>query len=196
MHFTTVSTCQEIDQILALQRENHASALNPETMREQGFVTVQYDPDVLVRMNQFYPSVIAREGDSVAGYCLVLPPSFRYDVPILAPMFDLLERLSWRDRPLRSDTRWFVMGQVCIAAAYRGQGVFDGLYQKLREVCRADFDFVVTEVAARNTRSVRAHQRVGFQPLYSYADESTGEQWEVIVWELRPPVQEGEGSLA
>jgi hypothetical protein len=42
------------------------------------------------------------------------------------------------------------------------------------------FDFTVTEVAARNPRSLRAHARVGFQALHVYADASTGEEWHVI----------------
>ena len=46
------------------------------------------------------------------------------------------------------------------------------------------FDLVVTEVAARNTRSLRAHARVGFEPLHVYPDATTGEEWHVIGLEL------------
>jgi GNAT superfamily N-acetyltransferase len=183
IRYDTVSGEREVEEILELQARNHVSAVSSETMRDQGFVTVRYEPAVLADMSRRYPQVIARAGDALAGYCLVLPQSFRRDVPILAPMFALLDGLSWRGRPLRDDPRWFVMGQVCVAEAYRGQGVFDGLYEKLREVCRPDFDFVVTEVAARNVRSLRAHRRVGFQTLHTYDDPTTGEQWEVIVWD-------------
>lgn len=182
--FTTVSTRAEVQQILDLQACNHPSALSAETMSEQGFVTVQHDPDVLWRMNQAFPSVIARDGDTLAGYCLVMPQAFRSEVPILEPLFVLLENLSWRGKPLR-EGRWFVMGQVCVAEAYRGQGVFDGMYQKLREVCRPHFDFVVTEVAARNTRSLRAHERVGFETFHIYPDDVTGERWHVIAWDWK-----------
>ena len=42
------------------------------------------------------------------------------------------------------------------------------------------FDFTVTEVAARNPRSLRAHARVGFRPLHLYSDATTGEEWHVI----------------
>ena len=179
LKFTTVSHAGEIEQILALQARNLASALAPETLLEQGFLTVQHDPAVLLRMNQAYPSVIAKAGDTLAGYCLVMPREFGVEVPVLAPLFNLLSGLSWRGQPL-SRLRWFVMGQICVAEAFRGQGVFDGMYQKLFAVCRPDFDLVLTEVAARNKRSLRAHQRVGFEAIHIYPDALSGETWHVI----------------
>ena len=42
------------------------------------------------------------------------------------------------------------------------------------------FDFTVTEVAARNVRSLKAHARVGFQTLHVYADPTTREEWHVL----------------
>lgn len=183
IRYTTVQNEQDVRQILDLQAANLQATISPETARSQGFVTVRHDPDVLLRMNRAYPSVIAKAGDQAAGYCLVMPREFAAEVPVLAPMFALLETLSWRGRPLR-DGGWFVMGQVCVAEGYRGQGVFDGLYAKLREVCRADFDFVVTEIAERNTRSMRAHERVGFETIHVYPDSTTGEMWHVVAMGL------------
>ena len=45
---------------------------------------------------------------------------------------------------------------ICIAAGFRGIGIFDGLYRAMAETYGDRFDFTVTEVAARNTRSLRA----------------------------------------
>lgn len=179
--YTQVSDDKTIQQILDLQAQNLSAALSPDMIASQGFLTVQHDPVVLLRMNQAYPSVIAKNGALLAGYCLVMLREFAPQVPILAPFFTLLERLSWQGQPLR-ESRWFVMGQVCVAEAWRGQGVFDGMYQKLRSVCRPDFDFVVTEVAGRNARSLRAHRRMGFETIYTYPDETTGEIWHIIAW--------------
>lgn len=183
MIFTTVSTPREVAQILQLQAENHPSVLSAEVQAREGFVTVQHNPEVLARMNLHAPSVIAQSGDALAGYCLMMPREFRPDIPILEPMFQRLDQLTWRGQPLDRQ-RWFVMGQVCVAAAFRGQGVFDGMYQQLGEVYRNRFDFVVTEVAERNVRSMRAHERVGFQTLYQYNNQLSGEPWRVIIWEF------------
>lgn len=183
IRYTTVQHEQDVRQILELQAANLPSAISTETAHSQGFVTVRHEPEVLLRMNRAYPSVIAKDGERLAGYCLVMLREFGPEVPVLAPMFDLLDTLSWRGRPLR-DGGWFVMGQVCVAEGYRGQGVFDGMYAKLREVCRADFDFVVTEIAERNTRSLRAHERVGFETFHVYPDATTGEVWYVVALDL------------
>ena len=73
------------------------------------------------------------------------------------------------------------MGQVCIAAAYRGQGVFDMLYKKHKEIFSGKYDVVITDIATRNTRSLRAHARVGFKTIATYTDEL--DEWAVVVWD-------------
>jgi hypothetical protein len=78
------------------------------------------------------------------------------------------------------------MGQICIADGYRGRGIFDGLYRAMAGAYRDRYDFTVTEVAARNTRSLRAHARAGFRTLQVYADTTTGEEWHVIVLDFTP----------
>ncbi|MBX2889993.1 MAG: GNAT family N-acetyltransferase [Saprospiraceae bacterium] len=182
--FTTVVTADEVRQILDLQAQNLPTSISAETMASQGFVTVRHDPAVLQRMNEVAPAVIAKVGDRVVGYALVMPREFAPDVPILGPMFEMLNGLFWKNQSLKDSPRWFVMGQICVAEGYRGMGIFDGLYLKMKEVYRPQYDFTVTEVAERNTRSMRAHERVGFQTLHIYPDATTGEVWRVIVLEF------------
>jgi L-amino acid N-acyltransferase YncA len=184
IQFTTVSTADDVREILALQAENHPSVLTSEAMEREGFVTVRHDPAVLQRMNEAAPSIVAKGDGHVVGYALVMPRSFAADVPILRPMFDMLDGLSWKGTTLRDNPRWFVMGQICIADGYRGRGIFDGLYRTMAERYRDRFDLIVTEVASRNTRSLRAHARVGFQPLHVYADPAAGEDWHVVALDL------------
>jgi ribosomal protein S18 acetylase RimI-like enzyme len=181
IEYTTVSSSDEVRQVLELQAANLASALSADAIASQGFVTVRHDRDVLERMNATTPAIIAKDGDRVVGYALVMPRGFAADVPILRPLFEMLDALSWKGALLRDRTRWFVMGQICIAEGYRGRGIVDGLYRAMADEYRDRYDFTVTEVAARNTRSLRAHARVGFQTLQVYADATTGEQWHVIV---------------
>ncbi|MBZ4422569.1 GNAT family N-acetyltransferase [Myxococcus sp. RHSTA-1-4] len=183
----TLRTClvtrrEELEQILRLQAANLRGHVSPEQAAREGFVTVSHTLDVLERMHALAPSVIAREGEQLAGYALVMPVEARAFVPILEPMFQLLETLSWRGRPLR-DSRYYVMGQVCVAEAYRGQGVFDALYREHRASYGGRFDCMVTEVATRNTRSMRAHARVGFEVIETYRDAT--DEWAVIAMGLR-----------
>ncbi|MBK7937505.1 MAG: GNAT family N-acetyltransferase [Lewinellaceae bacterium] len=184
IQFVPVSTRAEVAQILDLQAQNLASVLSAETMASQGFLTVRHDPGVLQRMNEKTPAIIAKAGDRVVGYALVMPRDFAAEVPVLLPMFDMLDQLSWKGVALRNNPRWFVMGQICVAEGYRGLGIFDGMYLKMKEVYRPEYDFTVTEVAERNTRSMRAHERVGFQGLHTYPDKTTGNVWRVVVLEF------------
>jgi ribosomal protein S18 acetylase RimI-like enzyme len=176
---------RDVERILALQAENHRDVVDAETAKQDGFTSVRHDPDVLLAMNRACPSAVAFSGDEIAGYALMMDQRFRPDVPILEPMFALCDRLEWRGEKLAANPRWFVMGQVCVARAFRGQGVFDGVYEKLREAYSPQFDFVVTEVSVRNTRSMRAHERVGFEIMHTYRDEAADEDWAVVVWDWR-----------
>jgi GNAT superfamily N-acetyltransferase len=187
IQLTTVSTPDDVSGILDLQARNLASALTPHAIASQGFVTVRHDESVLRRMNEETPSIIAKAGGRVVAYALVMPRGFADDVPILRPLFEMLATLAWHGAPLRDNPRWFVMGQICVAEGYRGSGIFDGLYRTMAERYGTEFDFTVTEVAARNTRSLRAHERVGFQTLHVYSDQTTCEEWHVIVLDLIRP---------
>jgi hypothetical protein len=185
VEYTLVRGPRDVEQILALQAENHRDAVDAVTAQTDGFTSVRHDPAVLHAMNRAHPSAIAVAGDVLAGYALMMAQRFRADVPILGPMFALFDRLEWRGEPLAGNPRWFVMGQVCVARAFRGQGVFDGVYRKLRDAYAPQFDFVLTEISQRNARSMRAHRRVGFETLHVYRDEAADEMWEVVVWDWR-----------
>jgi|SRR6516225_5707616 hypothetical protein len=165
---------RELQQILELQQANLARSLSPEQISEQGFVTVEHTLDLLRRMHAIAPSIVAREGESLAGYALVMPVECRSFIPMLEPMFARLEQLGMMRQ------RFYVMGQICVAAPWRGQGVFDLLYRAHRKYLRTAYDLSVTEVAMRNTRSMRAHQRVGFEIIDRYRDAT--DEWALLRW--------------
>lgn len=183
VEYSTVASERDLDQLLELQRQNHRASVDAATAASQGFTTVRHQPAVLRAMTQAQASVLARAGDALAGYCLAMPQTFRDQVPELAHMFALLDGLDWNGQPLAGDPRWFVMGQVCVAAGFRGLGVFDGLYRHLRTTCRTSFDFVVTEISHGNPRSLRAHQRVGFRTVHVHDDPDGGAPWEIVAWD-------------
>lgn len=173
---------EDLPRILQLQRANLADSIDGDEQRSQGFVTAVHSLESLQQMHALGPSIIAKSGAELAGYALTMLVEARRFVPILDPMFQLLEQLSWRGRPLR-EVSHYVMGQVCVAKPFRGQGLFDALYRGHQATYRERFELLVTEVSVRNTRSLRAHERVGFEPLHRYRDEV--DEWLVIGWGLR-----------
>jgi L-amino acid N-acyltransferase YncA len=163
------SAQHELEQILALQQKN----LEPTA---DGFVTVRHTLEVLAAMHARLPSVVALdEHGAVVGYALAMARESRALLPILAPMFERLDAL-----PALAGRRWYVMGQVCVAEAWRGRGVLDALYADHRAAYADRFDALVTEIATRNRRSLAAHARVGFVELDRYRDAT--DEWSVVAW--------------
>jgi L-amino acid N-acyltransferase YncA len=174
---TVADGAGDLDGILTLQRRNLPQSLTPEAAVKDGFVTVVHTRDVLSRMHAVAPSVVARHQDQVVGYALTMPCECRTFVPVLEPMFAVLDGLRYRDRPL-SETRYYVMGQICIAGGFRGTGLFQAMYAEHLTAFRARYDLIVTEISRRNARSLRAHERTGFETLTTYTDAT--DDWVVV----------------
>ncbi len=172
---------RDLRQILALQQKNLPKNIDPATAREQGFVTVEHDFETLSAMNSPHGHTVARDpfSSDVIGYALTMLPVFGEKVEVLKPMFALFEKIEIDGRRL-SSLEYVVMGQICVDEKWRGRGVFDGLYRKMRERFAGVFEVIVTEVAVRNARSMRAHERVGFRTVHRYDDPVSGEDWAIL----------------
>lgn len=180
--FTTAQTDQDLHGILVLQKANQPKNLSPEEIKAQGFVTVEHDFPLLKKMNSPHPHIIAKADNQVVAYALVMLSELRNDIPVLIPMFEKIDDLTINGQPM-SEFSYFVMGQVCVAKPCRGKGVFGGLYQKMAEEMKADFDYIITEIATRNTRSIRAHEREGFVTLLEFDDGL--EEWAIVGRKIR-----------
>ncbi len=176
----------DLQQILSLQKKNLVTNISKEEMQSQGFVTVNHSMEMLEMMHKLAPSIIIKDDDRVVAYALTMLCECRNLVPELKSMFAGFDSLNWRGKRL-NEYDYYVMGQICIDKAYRGKGLFELLYQKHKEVYESAFDFIITEVATRNTRSMKAHKRIGFETIHTYKDEL--DEWEVVVWDWKdtPP---------
>ncbi len=180
--FTTAQTDEELQQILDLQWVNLPQNLSQEEAKEQGFVTVHHNLNILSAMNRQYQHVIAKDGEKVVGYTLVMLKEFGDKIPILLPFFEKINRLTYRGELLRH-VSYFVMGQVCIDKNYRSKGIFSGLYLQMKKEMSDHFKYVITEIATRNTRSIRAHEKVGFGTIHIYSTKE--EEWAIVGWDWR-----------
>lgn len=173
-------TTQELQQILRLQEENLVQHIDETEMKSEGFVTLHHDLNILEQMHKLAPSVIIKNDDQVVAYALTMLQECRELMPDLEPMFSLLDKLSWKDKPL-NDYSYYVMGQICIAKQYRGQGLFDELYSHHKKIYQPQFGLFITEISTRNHRSIRAHERVGFKTIHTHQDEL--DEWLVVGWD-------------
>jgi L-amino acid N-acyltransferase YncA len=174
------ATLADLPKILALQKENLEQSVDAAEAREQGFVTVVHTLEKLKQMHALAPSIVAGEGDELLGYAITMPVATRALIPVLDPMFAQIEKL-----PSLQGRRWYVMGQICVAKRARGQGVFTAMYDEHARRYADQFDLIVTEIADRNTRSLRAHQRQGFEVIHRYSDAT--DDWSVVAWNFARP---------
>ena len=179
---TTSTSISDLQVILALQQANLTTNISPQEALEQGFVTVVHELALLKKMNTPYPHTIAKDGDRVVGYTLVMLREFGDVIPVLKPMVGLINERTYQGKSLKA-SKYLIMGQVCVAKSHRGQGLFKGMYTALAERMATDFDYIITEIALRNTRSLRAHEKVGFQTLHDYKTDT--EDWRIVILPLK-----------
>jgi GNAT superfamily N-acetyltransferase len=178
--YTTSKTKDELAQILALQKQNLAVGLSADQIKAQGFVTVSHSFEDLYKLNELEAHVIAKDNDRVVAYVLAMTARSRFDIPILLPLFESFEEVHYQHKKIAS-YNYMVVGQVCVAADYRGQGVFDACYAAYKSYFKDKYDFAITEIATRNQRSLHAHKRVGFETIHTYVAPD-GEEWNIVLW--------------
>ena len=180
----TMLTNEQIDNLLALQQLNLKNNIDVVTQQSQGYLSFPYTNAILRRMMHDEPQPIAFADGQVVGYALMATLKVCQTIDLMLPLLNMFNQLTFNDKPL-SSYRYYVMGQVCVRAGYRGIGVFDALYAQHKTAFAERYDFVVTEIAADNLRSIAAHRRVGFQTLHRYFDAVSQKIWEVVIWDFR-----------
>lgn len=166
----------ELHQILEIQKRALKTNVSIKEQKDQGYITVPHTFEILKKMNDACPHILAMDGDVVAGYALTMLESFRYEMDILRPMFETADKLL----PGRN---YLAMGQICIDKPFRRKGVFKGLYVYYQTELSGIYDCLFTEVATSNTRSLSAHIAVGFKILDTQTTDGTS--WEMVCWDWK-----------
>lgn len=179
--YTIVTKTEELEQILSLQLTSHKDTVSKEEAIKEGFVTVKHDFEILQKMNAPHPHIIAKDGDKLVGYALVMERKWKEEVEILEPMFDVTDSVIYKGVALKNSS-YFTMGQVCIHKDYRGKGVFTGVYEKMFLEMKPYYDYIITEISNSNPRSLRAHAKVGFETIHTYF---SGDEWVVVLKNLK-----------
>jgi hypothetical protein len=172
-----------IDAILSLQAENLKQNLSSETSKAQGFITFTYKPEEIeAMMHDMQQPIVTNEAGELIGYALASSTTSSQKVKLLAFLVPLFDAISYKGKPLK-EQKYYLMGQVCVKAGYRGIGVFDELYQQHKTLFGNTHDCIVTEISVLNTRSLAAHKRVGFQQIHQYKDQD--QDWIVVAWDFK-----------
>ncbi len=178
----TLAGFEDLEGIRHLQLANLKGEISPCEAAKEGFVTASYPLECLQQMHAAHPSVVAKSGDRVIGYALVACSEIRNCNELLQYFFEMADDIIYQGRPMR-DYKYVIVGQLCVAKGYRGRGIVDQMYNFYRITLSSKYDLCITDVAGDNPRSLRAHQKSGFNVI----DEvfSDGVTWSIIVWDWR-----------
>jgi len=138
--YKRVETTIELKQILDLQQSNLYNTLTAEERLQEGFVTVSHTLDVLMKMNEVCPHIIAKDKDIVVGYALCMHPRFSKEIDILKPMFQEIVAI------IPKLENYLIMGQICVDKQYRKKGIFRNLYKTMKEVLQPAFDSLLQKL--------------------------------------------------
>lgn len=180
IHATTATTDEDLQQILDLQKANLKQNLTDQVRKSQGFVTMKFSIDMLRELRTLSPSIVLKVDNQILAYAIVFLKEGINFYPEMNALTENLSNIEWKGKRL-SDSDYYIMGQVCVAERLRGTGAFDLLYQTHRELMSSRYECLVTEIATSNTRSLRAHERVGFKPVYIHRDAI--DEWQIVVWD-------------
>lgn len=167
--------------IFALQSSNYSGNIGSEE-RQDGFLSIVFSEDKLREMAADGITVVARDGDEIAGFLSTQTCRYNLDIPLPRTMIESLENSASSDADFdRGST--LVCGPVCIGKQYRGQGILERMYQELAVQAQGKFTTGITFVALENPRSLIAHEKkLGMRPVVRF--DFNGKPFQILCVEL------------
>jgi hypothetical protein len=151
----TRATSQHIEGFLRLQQLNLISNID-EHLHSGGFVTTPFTTQQLHTLMSDEHLFIALDGETVIGYMVCASWQFLQQYPIFAHMITLIPELKWEEHHVTTHNS-YQYGPICIDAAYRGQGILEQFFCYARQEMYHHYDYALTFINKRNTRSAKAH---------------------------------------
>jgi len=143
---------------------------------------VSHDLKDLQLFSKHAPQLILKKDEKVIGYLLAMSKTLRETVPMLKPMFEQIDQIRYQGKSL-NDSNYLIVGQVCVGKEFRGLGLIDKMFAKYRKLFKEEYDYAITEIVTSNSRSVRAHLRIGFEIIHTFQDDF--QEWNIVLWDWR-----------
>lgn len=175
-----VSTQNELKGIQELQQQNLRKNISDTEAAEQGFLMAEYSLAFLQKMHDAAPSIIAVADGKVVGYSLVSIKAIRDEHDLLADLFNTIDQLKYQSLDL-VNSNYVVVGQLCVGKGFRGMGLVDKMYQYFKDCYADQYEYLITDIAKANLRSLKAHQRKGFQVIDELSYGGIG--WDIVLWD-------------
>jgi len=170
----------EIEGIKALEEANNLVNISTEEKEKEGFVTASYSLELLRKMNEIQPSIIAIHEKKVVGYAMVTDKELYGQHTLLDSLFDALVDMNYQGKKL-GESKVVLVGQLCVAKPFRGQGLVSKMYDFFKDCLINQYDYCVTDISEANPRSIRAHEKCGFKIINTL--EYEGVKWHIVMWD-------------
>jgi hypothetical protein len=102
-----VETAQELKDLKALQNANLRRLIGEEEAMKEGFVTSEYSIELLQKMHEEHPSIIAKEGDEVVGYVIVTNKSVLGEHEEIDHLFATVDNLPFNGQLLKESSIYY-----------------------------------------------------------------------------------------
>src|SRR5262245_5974733 len=154
-----------------------------EEERAQGFLSVRFTVEDLVRMVAEAGIAIAADGPQVVGAVCSSPWRPGQWGGVLGAMSRKIEVTSLEGRPLTS-RRLIVFGPAAMSPRYRGRHVLRELYESLCRHVAGRWDMGVVFVSHANPHSMRSCEAFGMKHIADFKNE--GRSYALLVFTIPP----------
>jgi len=153
----SLATNENINGILALQSKNLVSNLKDDE-KNDGFVTTPFTNKQIEDLIKLDGVFIALDENRVISYAMCASWHYWLAWPMFEHMASFLETLSFKGKQLTLDNS-YQYGPICVAKEYRGNKIFENLFEYAREEMSKKYPILVTFINKVNNRSYEAHVR-------------------------------------
>ena len=174
-----VETEKELIGLKQLQTNNLRRLIGEEEAMKEGFLTSEYALSLLQKMHDIHPSIIVKEGEEVVGYTIVTNKEMLGEHPELDHLFNTLDATSYKGSFLKNEN-YILVEQVCVGKIHRGQGWVDKMYEFYKMLHSKNYKYLVTDISQANKRSIKKHQKIGFETIGVIEQVGTG--WDIVLW--------------
>lgn len=154
--YYSAASREDFPAILELQGQNLFDNLTAE-QRAHGFLSEEFSMEMRQEVIEDIVIVKAFTADGLVGFRMAQTLAFTARFPLLSAITARFPLIEFQGKIL-SEAEVFITGPTCIAEAWRGKGIHQGMFKEMLSLVRDRFDFGVVFVAEINTRSLAAAQ--------------------------------------
>jgi predicted GNAT superfamily acetyltransferase len=167
--------------ILNLLRENLGQYLPEDSKKKEGFLSFNPTEAELAEIINDTGVVINMKGNELKGYFITLSKDLARKSSFWNEMLDNAESMDYEGKKI-GDYNYALIGQICVAKAFRGGMTFNRLYYTTSSMLKEKgYEVAIGEIASDNAKSLAVHS---FLTEIGTYESNSGIKWHVMILDL------------